>query len=205
MRSRVILFASTALLCTGCATVDLQNMSRASTASADVAGPEDSNVVQRAVEKLRAAFASHGFGEKASQRKMHAAADMLLNGLSAKSVSAPDEGYAATVRPVSVVVQDIQLAKRHVEQTARAAEIYLEVAPADRKLNDELESLQAALIASERASRVFSEALPGGSIEALTEYRVSVDRLRTITDEFGVRVRMTQSGKLALSAASGLG
>lgn len=202
MKSGVILITTASLLVTGCATVDLQSMAGTMPASAD-AQPSERNVVQRAVDKLRAAFASRGFGEKTSQRKMHAAADMLLNGLAARSVSAPEGDYAATLKPASIVLDDIALAQSHIDQATRAAEIYLEMAPSERKLDDELDSLQAALMASERASRVFTDALGDETLSELVSLRTSVDALRTVTDSFGQRVRMSKSGKIGLTAASG--
>lgn len=205
MRAGLILMTSTALVCTGCATVDLQNMAGSSDNVSTVQYESESNVVQRAVAKLRDAFASRGFGTKTSQRKMQAAADMLLNGLSAQTVSVDDDDYAATPKSVAAVIEDIQIARGHVEQTTRAAEVYLEVAPRSRKLDDELESLEAALLASERATKFFQSALPDNTSADLADLRVSVDGLRAITDAFGTRVRMTNSDKLAIDAASRVG
>lgn len=204
MRAGFILVTTTAIVCTGCATVDLQNMAGSSDAPSTVQYETESNVVQRAVEKLRDAFASRGFGAKTSKRKMQAAADMLLNGLSARTVSSDDD-YAATARPIAAVIDDIQLARGHVEQTTRAAEVYLEVAPRNRTLDDELKSLEAALLASERATQFFQSALPDDTYADLDDLRLSVDGLRDITDAFGERVRMSNSDKLAVDAASRVG
>lgn len=193
MRIRFILIATTALVCTGCATVDLQNMAGSSDVATTTQYESESNVVQRAVDKLRTTFASRGFGAKSSQRKMHAAADMLLNGLSARSVSASDEDYAAAEKTPAMIIEDIQIARGHVEQTTRAAEVYLEVAPNGRTFDDELESLEAALLASERAVTMFDAALLSNDPVELDSLRVSVDGLRVITDEFGARVRLSRS------------
>ncbi|MGJ8559743.1 MAG: hypothetical protein ACSHX3_05865 [Litorimonas sp.] len=203
MRAGFILVTTTAILCTGCATVDLQNMAGSSDTPSAMQYETESNVVQRAVEKLRDAFASRGFGAKTSKRKMQAAADMLLNGLSARTVSSDD--YTATARPIAAVIEDIQLARGHVEQTTRAAEVYLEVAPRSRNLDDELKSLEAALLASERATQFFQSALPDNTYADLDDLRLSVDGLRAITDAFGERVRMSNSDKLAVDAASRVG
>lgn len=205
MKFRFILIASTALVCAGCATVDLQNMAGSSDTVSSAQYEAESNVVQRAVEKLRAAFASRGFGAKSSQRKMQAAADMLLNGLSARNVSAANGDYAATEKPHAAVIEDIQIARGHVDQTTRAAEIYLEVASRDRGLDDELKSLEAALLASERATQFFQAALSDDTNTNLDDFRRSVDGLRAVTDAFGERVRMSHSDKLALDAASRVG
>lgn len=207
MRSGFILLTTTALLCTGCATVDLQNMAGSSDTATNTQYESESNVVQRAVEKLKSAFASRGFGAKSSQRKMQAAADMLMNGLSARNVSAADGDYTATNKTPAAVIEDIQLARRHVEQTTRAAEIYLEVAPQSRDLDDELESLEAALLTAERATQYFQSALTTDETASpdLKDLRVSVDGLRAVTDAFGARVRLSHSDKLAVDAASRVG
>lgn len=205
MRAGFILITTAALVTSGCATVDLQNMAGSTDAATSAAYETESNVVQRAVEKLRDAFDSRGFGAKSSQRKMQAAADMLMNGLSARAVSADADDYAGASKPIAIVIEDIQLARGHVEQTTRAAEIYLEVAPQTRGLDDELESLEAALLVSDRATQSFQSALSDVKNSDLEEFRASVDRLRAVTDAFGARVRMANSDKLAVDAASRVG
>jgi hypothetical protein len=205
MKSAFILITTAALVTSGCATVDLQNMAGSSDATAIAAYEAESNVIQRAVEKLRDAFASRGFGPKTSRRKMEAAADMLMNGLSAGNASVGVDDYAEAKKSAALVIEDIRLARGHVEQTTRAAEIYLEVAPQSRKLDDELENLEAALLVSERATQSFQSALPDNENADLNDFRASVDRLRGVTDAFGDRVRMTNSDKLAVDAASRVG
>lgn len=205
MKAGFILITTVALVTSGCATVDLQNMAGSTDATANATFETESNVVQRAVDKLRDAFASRGFGAKTSQRKMQAAADMLMNGLSARAASADEGDYAGSAMPIAIVIDDIQLARGHVEQTTRAAEIYLEVAPQTRKLDGELESLEAALLVSERATQSFQSALSDIENSDLEDFRDSVDRLRAVTDAFGARVRMANSDKLAVDAASRVG
>ena len=198
MKAGVSLISITALLCSGCATVNLQSMA-GTPSDTNVASYEaESNVVQRAVTKLRAAFASRGFGAKTSQRKMQDAANMLLNGLSAQTVSAETvadaaDDYDATLKDIAIIKDDMRMARSHVEQTTRAAEIYLEVAPLDRDMTDELSNLEAALLASERACKIFDAALDNAESPDLIALRGSVDRLRLITDEFGARVRLANT------------
>jgi hypothetical protein len=205
MKSAFILIMTAALVTSGCATVNLQDMAGSSDATANATYEAESNVVQRAVEKLRDAFASRGFGPKTSRRKMEAAADMLMNGLSAENTSGDADDYADAKKPAALVNEDIRLARGHVDQTTRAAEIYLEVAPQSRKLDDELENLEAALLVSERAIHSFQSALPDHENADLNDFRGSVDRLRAVTDAFGDRVRITHSDKLAVDAASRVG
>lgn len=192
MKLGVILTVSTALVCTGCTTVNLQTMAGSPDKQA-AAEVEDRNVVQRAVEKLRNAFASRGFGEKTSQKKMHAAANMLLNGLSARSVSSASADYIEHPKPRALILEDVTLAQRHVDQTQRAAEVYLEVAPLDRDVKDELESLEEALMASEKAILTFKAALTDMNAAELDALKISVDELRSVTDRFGDRVRASKS------------
>ena len=181
-----------------CATVDLADVA---TPRAEASEPEQTNVVQRAVAKLRAAFAQRGFGPDTSKRNMHAAADMLLNGLNTTDAAAAS--YNDTAKDAPAILADVRLARRHIEQTTRAAEIYLEVAPRDRDLIEELRSLELALVASEGAARDFATALDTETEPAdLVALRGSVDSLRRVTDDFGMRVRQTRSSKIALSMAS---
>ncbi len=185
----VLLITSVAVMgLSGCATVDLQSMAGAAEAGSSAVAPEK-NIVERAVANLKAAFASRGFGAKSSERKMQAAADMLLDGLAARRTSSQDDGYDGAVRPVAVVLSDAEFARTHVDQTRRAAEIYFEVADADRDMKEELRSLQAALVASEQAVRGFSDSLPAGRDSDLAELRASIEGLRDVTDRFGDRVR----------------
>lgn len=188
MIGRATAIATMAALCSACTTVNLQSM--AGPSGNDVVEiKSEANVVQRAVERLKAAFTSRGFGPKSSEKKMHAAADMLLNGMARHVSQSEDGGYSEQVRPVSVVLDDAHMANRHVEQTYRAAEVYLDVASDEEDLTEELQSLQAALIASDRAVILFDKALPDHAKTELSDLRISVDKLRLVTDRFGDRVR----------------
>lgn len=195
MKTGFALFCSTALFCSGCATVNLTSMAGSDDAAPTTAAEADINVVQRAVLRLRDAFASRGFGAHSSERKMQAAADMLLNGLSATQTSADDAAYGDTVRDSAMILEDIRVARVHVEQTTRAADVYLEVAPTRRNLQDELSHLEAALLASEKAAKMFGEAIVGEDPTELILLRQSVDSLREVTNEFGARVRTAKRMK----------
>ncbi|MEM9600326.1 MAG: hypothetical protein AAF926_04830 [Pseudomonadota bacterium] len=201
MKRGYLVIGMGAVLCTGCATVDLQSMAGTDAQAVSVSEPEG-NVVERAVAKLRAVFASRGFGEKSSKKKMQAAANVLLNGLNARISADPD--YMDVPRLVAEVREDMSIATVHVDQTTRAAEIYLEVAPIERDLSGELDSLQAALLASEKAARGFTTALDdyeAGSSQTnpdMAQFRTSVDALRDVTDAFGDRVRQTRTIRLGL-------
>ncbi len=182
--TRLICLFIVAVSLPACATV---NMTEVAGASVQSEAPRDVNVVQRAVEKLKLAFTQRGFGPKVSKAKMQAAADVLMNGINSEAANETD-GYNDVPRSPAIVTADILVAKRHVEQTTTAAEIYLDVAPRDRSLAAELASLEAALLVSEKACKTFSAALEDETAE-LTSLRSSVDELRQVTNAFGYRVR----------------
>ena len=194
----LLLTAAAALTLPACATVDIAEMA-APAARAETQA--EVNIVSRAVSKLKAAFTQRGFGPKASKRKMHAAADVLLNGINSEAAGSAYD-YNSEARSVAVVTADILVAKRHVDQTTRAAEIYLEMAPTGRDLGEELSELEAALLVSEKACKVFAEALDGADMVELDGLKRSVDGLRDVTDAFGFRVRLDRSAANAPQAAS---
>jgi len=134
---------------------------------------------------------------------MRSAARVLLKGLEDKgSASVESAGYAALATDSIVVLSDIRIASKHVEQTTKAAEVYLAIAPGEKSLREELVSLEKALIASREASQVFEDALikTSGETKALdfASYKASVNELRDATNAFGDRVREAQMTKVAV-------
>ena len=188
-----------ALALSACATVDLNEMA---VPASESAAKSDVNVVERAVTKLKSAFTSKGFVAKTSRKRMQSAARVLLNGLEEKQMTSGSDqtGYAAQNKPASIVLADMSFAKRHVVQTVKAAEVYLEMAPTNRNLVEELSDLEVALMAAKEAGSTFEAALKGQSISELNSYIDAVTELRQVTDEFGARVRVKQSKKLAVRA-----
>lgn len=204
MRFREFNFIALAVVssfaCTGCATVDLNEMNLP---MAEASSQKDFNVIERAVAKLKSAFSSKGFVAKTSRKRVKSAAKILLTGLEEKQVtSTGDAGYSDTPKPVSVVLADMNFAKQHIVQTTKAAEIYLEMAPKDRKLDKDLVRLEAALMASLEASNVFEVSLEGQMVERMTDFDIAVANLRKVTDEFGARVRQQQVEKHLTDSAS---
>jgi len=200
MSLRLTLILTAALSLSACATVDLTEATASKTASA--ANVADVNVVQRAASKLYAAFTNRGFVAKDSRKKMQSAARVLLKGLEDKgSGSVESAGYAALATDSTVVLSDIRIAASHVEQTTKAAEVYLAMAPGERSLRKELVSLEKALISSREAAQVFEDALinTAGETTALdfSSYTQSVNELRDVTNAFGDRVRESQMRKVA--------
>ena len=195
MSLRLTLLLAATLSMSACATIDLNEVTAKSSPAASKS--VNVNVVQRAASKLYAAFSSRGFVAKSSRKKMQTAARVLLNGLEDKDVATPQSaGYAVMATDIAVVLSDIRLASSHVEQTTKAAEVYLAMAPSEKSLRKELVSLEKALIASREASQVFEDALlqTSGTANALDykAYVSSVGELRDVTNAFGDRVREAQ-------------
>jgi len=200
MSLRLTIIIAASLSMSACATVDLNDV--ATSKSSTAVKPVDVNVVQRAASKLYAAFSSRGFVANDSRKKMRSAARVLLKGLEDKDVTnASAKGYAANAQNQVTVLSDIRIASAHVEQTTKAAEVYLVMAPAEKSLRKELVSLEKALIASREASQVFEDALikTAGQANALdyAAYKSSVNELRDVTNAFGDRVREAQLTKVA--------
>lgn len=200
MSLRLTLILSAALSLSACATVDLTEATAAKSSSAT--STADVNVVQRAASKLYAAFSNRGFVAKDSRKKMRSAARILLKGLEDKSSTSVETlGYVSLATDPVVVLSDIRLAGTHVEQTTKAAEVYLAMAPSERSLRKELVSLEKALISSREALQVFEDALikTKGETTAMdfTSYKQSVNELRDVTNAFGDRVRESQMTKVA--------
>lgn len=195
MRLKLSIILLSCLSISACATIDLDEM--AAKNQPTKAATLDINVVQRAASKLYAAFSSKGFVAKDSKKRMQSAARILLKGLEEKDVTDQDMSYAANISDPEIILSDIRLASRHVEQTTKAAEVYLAMAPVETSMRPELNSLEKALLASREAEHVFEEALINSgaavSLIELKNYSASVRELSEITNAFGDRVRESQS------------
>lgn len=196
--SKALVLTFVAATLPACATVDVASMTAP---AARAEAPAEANVVRRAVAKLKTAFTQRGFGPNASQRKMQAAADLLLNGIN-RDAAVAEAGYADQTHSAAVVTADILVATRHVNQATRAAEVYLEMAPGDRRLDGELAELEAALLVSEKACKTFAKALSRDDTSELAALRSSVDDLRDVTDAFGFRVRRDRMADAAAETAT---
>ncbi len=191
MSLRLTLALITCLSVSACATVDLDEMAAAKTVTKT--NLVDSNVVQRAAIKLKSAFSSRGFVAKDSQKRMQSAAHILLKGLEDQEIKPDTASYVSTANDPIIILADILAAARHVEQTTKAAEVYLAMAPVETTLRKELNSLEDALLASRAAETIFEEALTktGHSLTAseFVSYNILVDELKNVTNAFGDRVR----------------
>ena len=191
MSFRLTIAILTCVSMTACATVDLDQM--ASVNKASTSSSFDANVVQRATTKLFSAFTNKGLVAKSSQKRMQSAAQILLKGLEENEVISDQVSYLSTVSDAMIIKADIKTVSRHVEQTTKAAEVYLAMAPIQKSVNKELGLLEQALLASRAAETIFEEALLLTGSRADTpefvSYKTSLDELTFVTDAFGDRVR----------------
>ncbi len=207
MKAKIALLTITAViatgLTTGCATVDLGSVSTGVSA-APTASKTKVNVVQRAASKLYAAFTTKGWVTKVSRKRVQSTASVLLRGLDSETPDGPLSAYAAKAGSLSDIRADIYSAQQHVDQTTKAAEVYLAMAFDNTNLREELASLQKALIASRQAELVFKSAFEAKGLGAdgtLIAYSKTVDRLRDVTDIFGDRVRRGNASQSTLTSA----
>jgi len=189
----MLALTTAAILATGCATVDMTEMAIPSAAKAEA--PAERNIVLRAASKLYAAFRSKGFVAKTSRKKMQSAASVLLNGLEERDLTS-DANYASRNLPRAVVIEDISYATQYVRQTADAAEIYFDMSEGKKKLREELTELEQALLSSREAAASFEEVV-GSENAALRTLNVQIERLKTVTDNFGKRVRDQAAAEMA--------
>jgi|GEM_PF-1403768 len=192
-RLRMLALTTAAILATGCATVDMTEMAIPSAAKAEA--PAERNIVLRAASKLYAAFRSKGFVAKTSRKKMQSAASVLLNGLEERDLTS-DANYASRNLPRAVVIEDISYATQYVRQTADAAEIYFDMSEGKKKLREELTELEQALLSSREAAASFEEVVDSENA-ALRTLNVQIERLKTVTDNFGKRVRDQAAAEMA--------
>ncbi len=208
MKAKIALLTIVAVLATGCATVDLGSVGT-SVSAAPTASKTKVNVVQRAASKLYAAFTTKGWVTKVSRKRVQSTASVLLRGLDSETPNGPLNAYAAKAGSLSDIRADIYSAQQHVDQTTKAAEVYLAMAFDNTNLREELASLQKALIASRQAELVFKSAFEAKGMGtksmdtdgALVAYSKTVDRLRDVTDIFGDRVRRGTANQSLLTSA----
>ena len=163
----------------------------------------ESNVVEKATSRLFALFSSKGWSTLESRRKMRSAASVLLDGLDSKQLSSEPSPYVMDVTSTAALGDDIREATYQVEQTAKAADIFLAMSAPEDDLREELGDLEQALLAARQAERVFTEASERvGTPAELARFTVETDGLRDIVDEFGRRVRRAGTKQVAALSTS---
>ena len=197
MRVIMIGLATSALSASisACTTVDMTSMGGTDAAPARAASAP--NVVEKATSKLFALFSSRGWSTHDSRKRMRSAAETLLGGLDRKGLGHMPSDYVERVEGLDALARDVREAHDHVDQTVRAAEIFLAMSDTN-ELREELADLEQALLASRQAQSLFrGAATVHGEPDALSLLEARVDKLRDVTDEFGRRVRRARTRDVA--------
>ncbi|WP_371398331.1 hypothetical protein [Fretibacter rubidus] len=195
MRLKLLCASLAAMSLTACATVDMTSMAGTTSISAQQTSPQG-NVVERAASKLYAVFVNKGWAAKASRKRVQSTANVLLKGLEPTVADMNAGSYADTATSYASLSSDIRAAQQHVDQTVKAAEVYLAMSDLGVNMRAELSSLEKALITSRQAEVVFSTALERlnrTDCPDFASYAARVNALRDVTDEYGQRVRQTSS------------
>jgi len=186
-----------------CTTVDLTqvavNQPQVSTENVE------QNVVERASLSLTRMFHAKGWCKSDPAEKTRTATNVLLNGMDTDSQTK----NTSVVTPVNMtqLITDITVANYQVEQTTKAAEVYLVVADDMAELDKELSQLEAALLSSRQAQAGFvkhANTLPDTDhtihhrLEGISK---SINSLKIVTDAYGDRIR-SQIAARAASAGS---
>ena len=202
MRASLLVAAIASTSLCACTTVD---MTQLGSGAAPVASVQDTgaNVVEKATSRLFALFSSKGWSTLQSRKKMQSAASVLLNGLDDKRLSDDPSPYLLDATTLAQLSDDVREADYHIGQTVKAADIFLAMSAPDDDIREELSELEQALLASRQAERVFTAASEKlGEPTDLASLTRTVDRLRDVTDEFGRRVRRTDTRKVAARTVS---
>lgn len=172
-----------------CATVDFAEMAPQTTAAVQ---PASKTVVRRAADNLVDVFSESGWAAQPEQNRIQKTAGFLLKGMS-KDGEDEDLSYAVKVEGFSDVRADIVTATAKIDQTVKAADIFLAMATPDEKLRRELKSLEKALVATRQAEISFEKAIKrlssGSDLAEMTAYYKSVGELTRTTNAYGVWVR----------------
>ena len=204
MKLKALLIAAVAMTAPACTTVDMTAMGGGS--ALGVTQTSEPNVVEKATSKLFALFSSKGWSTHDSRKKVQSAASVLLNGLDAKTLSDNPSPYLSTLTSADALRADMRDAVQHVDQTVRAAEVFLTMAGPDEDIREELSDLEQALLASRQAEKIFTEASSTfGAADEVARLGETVDRLRDVTDEFGRRVRRAQNRSVVAVSGSAFG
>jgi hypothetical protein len=185
----------TAILGSGlsaCTTVDLTQVAvnQPQTSSEK----KEKNVVERASLSLVKKFHTKGWYKSDPAEKTKTATNVLLNGIDTDNQSE----NVSTTMPITdnQLIDDITEADYQVKQITKAAEVYLVVADDMAELDEELSQLEVALLSSREAQAGFVKnvnKLPKKSQTTrhkLEEISKSIDKLTTVTDAYGDRIRL---------------
>ena len=180
-----------------CTTVDLSQV--AINSEPEKVAPVQQNVVERSAKALTAKFQDSGWCSASPQEKTQTAASVLLNGIDSESTPISPTYKAAKS---SQLASHLLEANRHVEQTTKAAEVYLSMYE-NSSLDLELSVLETALLSAREAEKRFGlEAVKYNNETIQSRYVIlqnSVDELKTVTDSYGERIRSDIAAKSGTS------
>ena len=188
-------FCSSALIAAmlmigGCTTIDITQVSHNDVS--EISSVDNRNVVERAAAKLMQTFSDRGWNKKFQNANLAQTSTVLLKGRqeAALNVEAGQDDM------IIIISEDVTEAIMQVENTTKAAEIFLETANDDMDLRHELKILERTLIQSRQAQETFSAALDvDNQIDQVkfrgefNTYVQHVDTLRNVTNAYGERVR----------------
>jgi hypothetical protein len=174
-----------------CATVNVSDYGTSPDSVSVVQTAQQGNIITRSVMRLYNVFVNRGLYEDTSRKRVQSTANILLNGLQTPDL---DNGAASVIEAstTTALLDDVQTARYHIEQTTKAAEVYLEIASGEASLLDELKQLQKALRVSEKVTDGFVQnklAENYGIKSEILGLQGDVNKLRGVTDEFGDFVR----------------
>jgi len=205
MSTRFLLTLSASVLLSACATVDLAEIAKSGEAVSQQS--VERNVVERTASKLYATFISKGWSVRDDRNKIEMTANILLNGIHSQDKdSQPKSIYLKSLKSADVIKSDILQASQHIQQTTKAAEVFLAVAPQEGSLRQELGLLEKAVLAGREAENTFILAYSKLGVSAkqadILAFEQSVDALSAVTNEFGTRVRNLTPATPSTLAAS---
>ena len=173
-----------------CSTVDL-SQAALENKNATPFAMQKKNVVQRACHSMTLAFQAKGWNKKEHAQRTQIAASVLLNGI--KKDETKQSSNSEVYVNIRQFVKDIELAKKHIEQTTKAAEIFLTMADNTVQIDSELSLLETALLSAREAQNELRETLGrANTSEARSQLvllRAEIHKLKTITNAYGERMR----------------
>jgi len=192
MKLTKLCVVSTMTICIGglsaCTTVDLSQVSIQQPQA--ITEQPKQNVVERAAYSLTSMFHAKGWCESGPAEMTKTATNVLLNGMDKDSENTAISAIAVSTRQLSA---DLSNANKQVEQTTKAAEVYLVMSEDMAELDTELSQLEAALLSAREAEAGFGKSLQTSSnfivkrkYNALSK---SIDELKNVTDAYGDRIR----------------
>jgi len=199
MKIRAIILGLSCVALGACTTVNMTELPSPTTSSKQNVSE---NVVVKASDRLEQQFSEKGWIEK-SQFHLKQAAMTLLKGRIARQEPSVAQKYADQATP-TLLKADITEATYISNQTFKAAEVYLEYADKDADLSKDLKSLEKALLNCRQAEATFVNAAGENKISIESELAAmgsSLQRLQTVTDKYGVKVR-AMSSSLSFSSSA---